>query len=108
MQKKVIKTDLNVVQDFDKQYQSALDSQEKAEMMIVDYNSMASKIIGILNQSGSELLKANARYQEVEQLSKQLGVEPSGVLKNKKANISEAIKEVDSYIKQLQSSKVKI
>ena len=108
MQKKVIKTDLNVVQDFDKQYQSALNLQEKAELLIVDYNSMARKIIGILNQTGSELLKANARYQEVEQLSKQLGVEPSGVLKNKKSTISAAIKEVDAYKKQLQGGKVKI
>jgi hypothetical protein len=108
MQKKVIQTDLSVVQDFEKQYESALRSQENAEKMIVDYNSMAAKITSMLNAAGAEFLKSNARYQEIEELSKQLGVEPSSVLKNKKETVSIAIKEIDSYIKQLQSGKVKI
>jgi DNA repair ATPase RecN len=106
MQKKVI--NLSVVEDFEKQYEKALSIQERAEKAIVDYNSLASKIVADLNAAGSEFLKANARYQEIEEFSNKLGIEPSNVLKNKKQTVSIAIKEIDSYIKQLNGGKVKI
>ena len=65
-----IKIEMALVDDLDKVYQSAINMQEKAEIMIVDYNSMASKIVGLLNQIGPEYLKANSILQEVEQIGR--------------------------------------
>lgn len=101
-----IKVEMALVDDLDKIYQSAISMQEKAEIMIVDYNSMANKISSLLNQVGSEYLKANAVFQEVEQKSKELGVELSAPLKNKKQIIAESLKEIDAYKKKLASNKV--
>lgn len=106
MQKIVI--NLSVVQDFEKQFEKALSLQERAEVAIVDYNSMATKIIAGLNAAGSEFLRANARYQEIEEFSAKLGIEPSQQLANKKQIVKESIKEIDSLIKQLKGSKVSI
>lgn len=100
------KVELSVVEDFKKEYDKALDLQLKAETAIVDYNELGAKILSGLNLAGQSFLKANARFQEIEQLSKELGVEPSQPLKNNKEIISKAIKEIDAYVKKLSSNKV--
>jgi|APGre2960657404_1045060.scaffolds.fasta_scaffold366146_2 DNA repair ATPase RecN len=102
------KVELSVVEDFKKEYDKALDLQLKAETAIVDYNELGAKILSGLNLAGQSFLKANARFQEIEQLSKELGVEPSQPLKNNKEIISKAIKEIDTYVKKLSSNKVNI
>jgi DNA repair ATPase RecN len=102
------KLELSVVEDFKKEYDKALDLQLKAETAIVDYNELGAKILSELNLAGQSFLKANARFQEIEQLSKELGVEPSQPLKNNKEIISKAIKEIDTYVKKLSSNKVNI
>lgn len=102
------KVELSVVEDFKKEYDKALDLQLKAETAIVDYNELGAKILSGLNLAGQSFLKANARFQEIEQLSKELGVEPSQPLKNNKEIISKAIKEIDAYVKKLSSNKVNI
>jgi len=104
----VQKVELALVDDFQKEYENALNIQAKAETSIINYNDLASKIISTLNDSGKSFLKANARFQEIEQMAKELGVDVSPQLKSKKDNISAAIKEIDSYIKKLTSNKVNI
>jgi hypothetical protein len=100
--------ELSIVTDFEKAYNEALDMQEKAETNIINYNELAKSIQGVLTQAGQKFLRANAIYQEIEQMSKDLGVEPSNVIKNKKETISIAIKEIDAYNKKLTSNKVNI
>ncbi len=100
--------ELSVVTEFEKAYNEALDLQAKAETNIVNYNELAKSIQTALNQAGQKFLRANAIYQEIEQMSKELGVEPSNILKNKKETISVAIKEIDGYNKKLTSNKVNI
>ena len=100
--------ELSIVTDFEKAYNEALDLQAKAETNIVNYNELAKSIQTALNQAGQKFLRANAIYQEIEQMSKELGVEPSNILKNKKETISIAIKETDTYVKKLSSNKVNI
>lgn len=100
--------ELSVVTEFEKAYNEALDLQAKAETNIVNYNELAKSIQTALNQAGQKFLRANAIYQEIEQMSKELGVEPSNILKNKKETISVAIKEIDVYNKKLTSNKVNI
>ena len=100
--------ELSIVTDFEKAYNEAVDLQAKAEINIVDYNELAKSIQTALNQAGQKFLRANAIYQEIEQLSKELGVEPSKILKSKKEIISVAIKEIDAYNKKLTSNKVNI
>ena len=102
------KIELSVVTDFEKAYNEALDLQSKAEINIVNYNELAKSIQTVLNQAGQKFLRANSIYQEIAQMSKELGVEPSSVLKNKKETISVAIKEIDGYNKKLTSNKVNI
>jgi hypothetical protein len=100
--------ELSIVTDFEKAYNEALDLQAKAETNIVNYNELAKSIQTALNQAGQKFLRANAIYQEIEKMSKELGVEPSNILKNKKETISVAIKEIDGYNKKLTSNKVNI
>jgi DNA-binding SARP family transcriptional activator len=100
--------ELSIVTDFEKAYNEALDMQAKAETNIINYNELAKSIQGVLTQAGQKFLRANAIYQEIEQMSKDLGVEPSDVIKNKKETISIAIKEIDAYNKKLTSNKVNI
>lgn len=99
---------LALVDDFNKEYENALNTQAKAETSIIDYNDLAGKIIGTLNTAGQTFLKANARFQEIEQMAKQLGIDVSPQLKSKKETISVAIKEIDGYVKKLTSNKVNI
>lgn len=100
--------ELSIVTDFEKAYNEAVDLQAKAEINIVDYNELAKSIQTALNQAGQKFLRANAIFQEIEQMAKELGVEPSNILKNKKETISVAIKEIDAYNKKLTSNKVNI
>ena len=100
--------ELSVITDFEKAYNEALDLQAKAETNIVNYNELAKSIQTALNQAGQKFLRANAIYQEIEKMAKELGVEPSNILKSKKETISVAIKEIDAYNKKLTSNKVNI
>lgn len=102
------KVELALVDDFNKEYEKAIDDQAKSENAIIDYNDLAVKIIANLNATGQSFLKANSRYQEIEQMAKELGIEVSPQLKNKKQTISIAIKEIDGYVKKLSSNKVNI
>lgn len=99
---------LALVDDFNKEYENALNAQAKAETSIIDYNDLANKIIATLNSAGQTFLKANARFQEIEKMAKELGIEVSPQLKSKKETISVAIKEIDAYVKKLTSNKVNI
>jgi DNA repair ATPase RecN len=103
-----VKVDLALVDDFNKEYENALNIQEKAELAIIDYNNLAAKIINSLSAAGQAFLKANARFQDIENFSKELGVDVSGALKSKKETISVAIKEIDSYTKKLTSNKISV
>ena len=102
------KVELALVDDFNKEYEKALDDQAKAENAIIDYNDLAVKIIANLNAAGQAFLKANARFQDIENMAADLGIEVSPQLKNKKQTISVAIKEIDGYVKKLSSNKVNI
>ena len=100
--------ELALVDDFNKEYENALNAQAKAETSIIDYNDLANKIISTLNSAGQTFLKANSRFQEIEQMTKELGVDVSPQLKSKKETISTALKEIDAYIKKLTANKVNI
>ncbi len=102
------KVDLSVINEFTKAYESALDLQAKAEVNIVNYNELAASIQTVLNQAGTQFLRANGIYSELEQMSKDLGVEIPNNVKTKKDIISKAIKEIDTYNKKLSSNKVSI
>ena len=102
------RVELSLVDDFKKEYEKALDVQAKAENAIIDYNDLAVKIIANLNAAGQAFLKANARFQDIENMAADLGVEVSPQLKNKKQIISVAIKEIDGYVKKISSNKVNI
>ena len=95
------KIDLSVIDEFTKAYELALDLQAKAEVNLVNYNELAASIQTVLNQ-------ANGIYTELENMSKELGVEIPNNVKTKKDIISKAIKEIDSYNKKLSSNKVSI
>lgn len=102
------RVELALVDDFTKVYQQALNLQEKAEVNIVNYNELAASIQAVLNQAGTQFLRANSLYSELEEFSRNLGIDLPEQYKNKKDIISKSLKEIDSYNKKLSSNKVSI
>jgi hypothetical protein len=106
MQKKGIKIDMALVDEVEKLYQDANDSQFKAETMIVDYNTMANNIASLLNQVSQKWVASKSKLEQFEKASKELGVPLSSQQENKKKTIDISIKEIDAYRKKLISNKV--
>lgn len=95
------KIELGAIDDFVKEFDNAMSLQAKAMRLTTAIDAAAKKSLKIYDSAGKSFLKANARYQEIENMSKELGVDvPSKVQAMKKA-LSESIREIDSSSKNL-------
>ncbi len=105
----VNKVELSVINDLQNLLSQVDSIQGEAEMMIEDYNSMANKIIGMLNQASQVYTKVNAKIAEAEKYAKDLGMPIDMVVnKTKKQIVSDGIKAIETYKKKLASNKIDI
>ena len=95
------KVELGAIDDFEKEFNKAMSLQTKAMSSTTAIDSAAKKSLKIYDSAGKSFLKANARYLEIENMSKELGVDVPSKVKNMKKALSESIKEIDNASKNL-------
>ena len=84
------KVELSVISDLQNLLDQVDSIQGEAEMMIEDYNAMANKILGMLNQASQGYAKVNTKIAEAEKYAKDLGMPIDMVVnKTKKQMVSE-------------------
>ena len=95
------KIELGAIDDFEKEYVNAAKLHAKGMRQTTEVDEAARKSLDLYDQAGKSYLKANARYQEVENAAKDLGVElPQKVVALKK-ELSQSLKNIDSASKNL-------
>jgi hypothetical protein len=105
----VNKVELSVINDLEKLLDDVDSVQGQAESLITDYNSMANKIIGLLNTASQGYAKVSAKIIEAEKYAKDLGIPLDLVVNSTKRQIvSEGVKAVEGYKKKLASNKIDI
>lgn len=103
------KVELSIVSDLQNLLDQVDSIQGEAEMMITDYNSMANKIIGKLNEASQWYAKLGAKIIEAEKYAKELGMPVDLVVNTTKKEIySDGVKTIEAYKKKLASNKVDI
>lgn len=95
------KVELGAIDDFIKEFDNAMQLQTKAMSSTTAIDAAAKKSLKIYDSAGKSFLKANARYQEIENMSKELGVDVSSKIQAMKKALSESIREIDSASKNL-------
>ena len=92
------KIELALVDDFENQYNSANKLVTKA------YGKIESALKSMLKDydaAGKSFLKANARYQELENAAEKLGIDLDAKYKNYKSDISKTLKEIDAASRKI-------
>ena len=98
---KVEKVELNAVKDFEKEYNNASEIHTKGMRQTTEVDSAANKALDLYDAAGKSYLKANARYQEIENAAKELGVDVPSKIEALKKDISQSLKDIDNASKNL-------
>ena len=84
-----------------KEYNNAAAIHSKGMRQTTEIDSAANKALDLYDAAGKSYLKANARYQEIEQASKELGVDVPSKIEALKKDISQSLKDIDNASKNL-------
>mgnify|MGYP003119286963 CR=1 FL=1 len=95
------KVELGLIDDFEDEFNKSMQLQSKAMASTTVIDNAARKALKLYDDAGKNFLKANARYQEIENISKELGVDVSSKVKNMKKALSESLKEIDNASRNL-------
>tara|TARA_R100000541_G_scaffold53758_1_gene61996 strand:+ start:346 stop:852 length:507 start_codon:yes stop_codon:yes gene_type:complete len=98
---KVERVELNAVKDFEKEYNNASEIHSKGMRQTTEVDSAANKALDLYDAAGKSYLKANARYQEIENAAKELGVDVPSKIEALKKDISQSLKDIDNASKNL-------
>ena len=99
------KVELGLVDDFEKAFSKANDIESNAILQTVNITNAINKAIDIFDKAGKAYLRANASYQKIEQMTKELGLKPQGKIKAYAEEVSKSIKTIDQEIKKLKKAK---
>lgn len=109
LNKKVeLKSDIvefNLVKDFEEQYNKANKETTKAYDGSFAIEKAIDKMLKDYDIAGKSFLKANARFQELENAAKNLGVDLDSKYLAYKKDLSSTLKEIDSASKNLLKAK---
>ena len=95
------KVELALVDDFENQYNSANKLVTKAYGGSFKIESALKSMLKDYDAAGKSFLKANARYQELENAAEKLGVDLDAKYKNYKSDISKTLKEIDAASRKI-------
>jgi DNA repair ATPase RecN len=98
------KVELNLIDNFEKEFSKANKLMTDAFISRFKVQTAIQSMLDGYDAAGKSYLKANARYQELEQASKDLGIEVPSKIQNFRKAISEGLKEIDSNIRELQKA----
>tara|TARA_A100001011_G_scaffold378762_1_gene443915 strand:+ start:445 stop:813 length:369 start_codon:yes stop_codon:yes gene_type:complete len=99
------KVELNLIDNFEKEFSKANQLMTDAFLGRFKVETAIQSMLDGYDAAGKSYLKANARYQELEQASKDLGIEVPSKIQNFKKAISEGLKEIDANSKELLKAK---
>ena len=95
------KIELSSIDDFEKEYKNATDLYVDGMAFTTDIDNAAKKVIDLYDKAGKSYLKANARSQEIEEATKDLGIEVPTKLVKLREDISQTLKDIDKASKNL-------
>jgi DNA repair ATPase RecN len=95
------KIELALVDDFENQYNSANKLVTKAYGGSFKIESALKSMLKDYDAAGKSFLKANARYQELENAAEKLGIDLDAKYKNYKSDISKTLKEIDAASRKI-------
>ena len=95
------KVELALVDDFIKQYNEANKLTTKAYGGSFKIDAALKSMLKDYDAAGKSFLKANARYQELENSAKKIGIDLDAKYKNYKSDISKTLKEIDSASRKI-------
>jgi len=99
------RVELNLIDNFEDEFTNANKLMTKAYNGVFKIETAIQDMLNDYDAAGKSYLKANARYQELEQASKDLGIEVPSKIQNFKKAISEGLKEIDANSKELLKAK---
>ena len=100
-QNELQKFEFSIIDDFEKEYNNAAKIHTEGMRFTTAIDNAAQKVLDLYDQAGKSYLKANARYQEIENAAKDLGIEIPSKIEALKDDISESLKDIDKYSKNL-------
>ena len=95
------KIELALVDDFENQYNSANKLVRNAYNGSFKIESALKSMLKDYDTAGKSFLKANSRYQELENAAEKLGIDLDAKYKNYKSDISNTLKEIDGASKTI-------
>jgi len=95
------KVELALVDDFENQYNSANKLIRNAYNGSFKIESALKSMLKDYDAAGKSFLKANARYQELENAAEKLGIDLDAKYKNYKSDISNTLKNIDAASKTI-------
>jgi len=95
------KVELALVDDFENQYNSANKLVRNAYNGSFKIESALKSMLKDYDAAGKSFLKANARYQELENAAEKLGIDLDAKYKNYKSDISNTLKNIDAASKTI-------
>jgi|10_taG_2_1085330.scaffolds.fasta_scaffold306890_1 DNA repair ATPase RecN len=100
-----VKVELNLINSFEDEFTNANKLMTKAYQSVFKIETAIQDMLNGYDAAGKSYLKANARYQELEQASKNLGIEVPSKIQSFKKAISEGLKEIDANSRELLKAK---
>jgi len=97
--------EFNLVKDFEEQYNKANKETTKAYDGSFAIEKAIDKMLKDYDTAGKSFLKANARFLELENAAKNLGVDLDSKYLAYKKDLSSTLKEIDSASKNLLKAK---
>ena len=95
------RVELSLMDDFIKQYNGANKLTTKAYGGTFKIDAALKSMLKDYDAAGKSFLKANARYQELENSAKKIGIDLDAKYENYKSDISKTLKEIDSASRKI-------
>ena len=95
------KVELGLVDDFKNQAKKSFGLYTKATRQVEALNKNANNTLAALNEAGTQLVKMNPRFQDIQKAAKDLGLGLPNEFKQEMQMVKAQIKEIDAEIKRI-------
>ena len=92
---------LGLIDDFKSQAAKSFGAYTKATRQVEALNKSANDTLAALNEAGTQLVKVNPLFQDIEKAAKDLGLDLPNEVKQEMKMVKLQIQEIDSEIKRI-------